>query len=137
MLNIFYMINVGTAIDSYYIRNSPFLCVFTKHSRLYKYLYDYSRLYLQNPDVGFRENDRALSRIQSPLPLLPERPIDHPFQGLLASQLECMECGYKNPVRYDHFDSLSLTFPQSIWVCPKMFTLSEIIALIILYLTQF
>lgn len=94
-------------------------------------------LYLQNPDVGFRENDRALSRIQSPLPLLPERPIDHPFQGLLASQLECMECGYKNPVRYDHFDSLSLTFPQSVWVCPKMFTLSEIIALIILYLTQF
>lgn len=89
------------------------------------------RFYLQNPDVGFRENDRALSRIESPLPLLPERPMDHPFQGLLASQLECMECGYKNPVRYDHFDSLSLTFPQSVWVCPKMFTLSEVIALII------
>lgn len=77
----------------------------------------------ENPDVGFRENDRALSRIESPLPLLPERPMDHPFQGLLASQLECMECGYKNPVRYDHFDSLSLTFPQSVWVDRSLETL--------------
>ncbi|KAG8231747.1 hypothetical protein J437_LFUL012025, partial [Ladona fulva] len=34
-----------------------------------------------------------------------------PFRGFLTSQLKCMSCGFKSPVRYDKFDSLSLSLP--------------------------
>ncbi|XP_078337567.1 ubiquitin carboxyl-terminal hydrolase 30-like isoform X3 [Crassostrea virginica] len=77
----------------------------------------------ENPDVGFIKNEQAVSRICSPLPVLPHRSFDHPFQGLLANQLQCVECGYKNPCRYDHFDSLSLTFPESLLVERSLETL--------------
>lgn len=35
-----------------------------------------------------------------------------PFRGLLTSQLKCMSCGFKSAVRYDKFDSLSLSLPS-------------------------
>ncbi|KAK3084262.1 hypothetical protein FSP39_010785 [Pinctada imbricata] len=60
-------------------------------------------------------NENAITRTLSPLPALPHREMEHPFRGLLASQLECIKCQYRNPVRYDHFDSLSLSFPQKLW----------------------
>lgn len=41
----------------------------------------------------------------------PPLPVNHPFCGTLTSQLKCTECGYKSPVRYDKFESLSLTLP--------------------------
>ncbi|XP_061189736.1 ubiquitin carboxyl-terminal hydrolase 30-like [Saccostrea echinata] len=69
----------------------------------------------ENPETEFQKNEGAMSRIHCPLPVLPHREMEHPFRGLLASQLQCVECGYRNPVRYDHFDSLSLSIPQSIW----------------------
>lgn len=69
MLNIFYMINVGTAIDSYYIRNSPFLCVFTKHSRLYKYLYDYTVDFTyRTPMLGFGRMTGLYPESRAPSP---------------------------------------------------------------------
>jgi len=36
-----------------------------------------------------------------------------PFCGLLTSQLQCVQCGYKSVLRYDKFDSLSLHFPDN------------------------
>ncbi|XP_062589827.1 ubiquitin carboxyl-terminal hydrolase 30-like [Saccostrea cucullata] len=77
----------------------------------------------ENPETEFLKNEHAINRIQCPLPLIPHREMEHPFRGLLASQLECVECGYRNPVRYDHFDSLSLSIPQSIWVDRSLETL--------------
>lgn len=31
-----------------------------------------------------------------------------PFHGTLATQFKCKECGFKTPIRYDKFDSISL-----------------------------
>lgn len=39
---------------------------------------------------------------------------DSPFKGLLASQLMCRNCRHKCPLKYDTFDSLSLTIPASL-----------------------
>jgi len=36
-----------------------------------------------------------------------------PLRGLLASQLQCKKCAHKCPVRYDTFDSLSLSIPAA------------------------
>ncbi|CAH1801581.1 unnamed protein product [Owenia fusiformis] len=53
------------------------------------------------------------SKINSELPSLPERQSNNlPFRGLLACQLSCKLCGYKNPVKHDTFDSLSLSLPD-------------------------
>lgn len=38
--------------------------------------------------------------------------IPHPFRGAQSSQLICSGCGYKSVVRYDKFDSVTLTLPQ-------------------------
>ncbi|XP_023218741.1 ubiquitin carboxyl-terminal hydrolase 30-like, partial [Centruroides sculpturatus] len=35
-----------------------------------------------------------------------------PTRGLLASQLRCKTCGYRYPICYDTFDSISLTIPN-------------------------
>ncbi|XP_020607795.1 ubiquitin carboxyl-terminal hydrolase 30 homolog isoform X3 [Orbicella faveolata] len=36
-----------------------------------------------------------------------------PFHGLLASQLVCKQCGAKCPVKFDSYDSLSLSLPTT------------------------
>ncbi|KAL9980983.1 hypothetical protein ACROYT_G009632 [Oculina patagonica] len=36
-----------------------------------------------------------------------------PFHGLLASQLVCKQCGTKCPVKFDSYDSLSLSLPTT------------------------
>ena len=59
-----------------------------------------------------------MTRSHSLLPVLPRKEVEHPFRGLLASQLECLDCQYRHPVRYDLFDSLSLCFPKQAWVSP-------------------
>lgn len=38
--------------------------------------------------------------------------VPHPFRGALSSQIACSDCGYKSPVRYDKFDSVSLPLPE-------------------------
>ncbi|XP_077995974.1 ubiquitin carboxyl-terminal hydrolase 30-like [Glandiceps talaboti] len=53
--------------------------------------------------------EKARSRCQTPLLRLPSSKIDHPFSGSLASQLTCKQCGYKCPIKYDIFDSISLS----------------------------
>lgn len=41
--------------------------------------------------------------------------LDSPTRGMLASQLQCRNCGYKYPVCFDVFDSISLPMPNSFW----------------------
>ncbi|KAI0240480.1 Ubiquitin carboxyl-terminal hydrolase 30 [Lamellibrachia satsuma] len=56
----------------------------------------------------------ARSKIETDLPVLPQRDYNHPFRGLLASQLQCKKCAHKCPVKHDTFDSLSLSFPTAV-----------------------
>ncbi|XP_055548514.1 ubiquitin carboxyl-terminal hydrolase 30 homolog [Wyeomyia smithii] len=39
--------------------------------------------------------------------------VPHPFRGGLSSQLCCSGCGYKSVVRYDKFDSITLSLPEA------------------------
>lgn len=53
----------------------------------------------------------ARTRITSHLPGLPRRQ-ESPLHGLLASQISCLTCGHQCPVKYDVFDTITLTMPQ-------------------------
>ncbi|XP_041378183.1 ubiquitin carboxyl-terminal hydrolase 30-like isoform X2 [Gigantopelta aegis] len=70
---------------------------------------------LQNPLNRYQPDGMAFTRSGSLLPILPQRDMEHPFRGLLASQLDCQHCGFHYPVKYDLFDSLSLSLPKGFW----------------------
>uniref|UniRef100_A0A667HP16 Ubiquitin carboxyl-terminal hydrolase n=1 Tax=Lynx canadensis TaxID=61383 RepID=A0A667HP16_LYNCA len=40
----------------------------------------------------------------------------HPFHGRLTSNMVCKHCEHQSPVRFDTFDSLSLSIPAATWV---------------------
>ncbi|XP_048820096.1 ubiquitin carboxyl-terminal hydrolase 30 isoform X2 [Lagopus muta] len=42
----------------------------------------------------------------------------HPFHGRLTSNMVCKHCEHQSPVRYDTFDSLSLSIPAAVWGHP-------------------
>uniref|UniRef100_A0A674BV32 Ubiquitin carboxyl-terminal hydrolase n=1 Tax=Salmo trutta TaxID=8032 RepID=A0A674BV32_SALTR len=42
----------------------------------------------------------------------------HPFHGRLTSNMACKRCEQQSPVRYDSFDSLSLSIPSPQWGWP-------------------
>ncbi|KAK6313231.1 hypothetical protein J4Q44_G00165780 [Coregonus suidteri] len=42
----------------------------------------------------------------------------HPFHGCLTSNMACKRCEQRSPVRYDSFDSLSLSIPSTQWGRP-------------------
>uniref|UniRef100_A0A8D0FEJ0 Ubiquitin carboxyl-terminal hydrolase n=1 Tax=Strix occidentalis caurina TaxID=311401 RepID=A0A8D0FEJ0_STROC len=42
----------------------------------------------------------------------------HPFHGRLTSNMVCKHCEHQSPVRYDTFDSLSLSIPAAVWGRP-------------------
>ncbi|XP_043830825.1 ubiquitin carboxyl-terminal hydrolase 30 isoform X2 [Dromiciops gliroides] len=42
----------------------------------------------------------------------------HPFHGRLTSNMVCKHCEHQSPVRYDTFDSLSLSIPAAPWGRP-------------------
>ncbi|XP_011614036.2 ubiquitin carboxyl-terminal hydrolase 30 isoform X2 [Takifugu rubripes] len=42
----------------------------------------------------------------------------HPFHGRLTSNMLCKRCGQQSPVRYDSFESLSLSIPLPQWGRP-------------------
>ncbi|XP_068095620.1 ubiquitin carboxyl-terminal hydrolase 30 isoform X2 [Hyperolius riggenbachi] len=39
----------------------------------------------------------------------------HPFHGRLTSNMVCKNCQHQSPMRYDTFDSLSLSIPSAVW----------------------
>jgi ubiquitin carboxyl-terminal hydrolase 30 len=61
--------------------------------------------------MEYQSDKIAVSRTKGLLPVLPHREMEQPFRGLLASQMECQKCGFRNPIKYDAFDSLSLNLP--------------------------
>ncbi|NXQ44190.1 UBP30 hydrolase, partial [Catharus fuscescens] len=42
----------------------------------------------------------------------------HPFHGRLTSNMVCKHCEHQSPVRFDTFDSLSLSIPAAVWGRP-------------------
>ncbi|XP_070331547.1 ubiquitin carboxyl-terminal hydrolase 30 isoform X1 [Odocoileus virginianus] len=42
----------------------------------------------------------------------------HPFHGRLTSNMVCKHCEHQSPVRFDTFDSLSLSIPAATWGHP-------------------
>ncbi|XP_048370287.1 ubiquitin carboxyl-terminal hydrolase 30 [Sphaerodactylus townsendi] len=44
--------------------------------------------------------------------------LQHPFHGRLTSNMVCKHCRHQSPVRYDTFDSLSLSIPATKWGHP-------------------
>ncbi|KAJ8312104.1 hypothetical protein KUTeg_009477 [Tegillarca granosa] len=80
---------------------------------------------IQSKQLQYQTEKHAITRSRGLLPVLPHNVVDHPFRGLLASQLECIECGHRNPVKYDVFDSLSLSIPDSFWVSKNLESLLQ------------
>ncbi|XP_059843861.1 ubiquitin carboxyl-terminal hydrolase 30-like isoform X1 [Hypanus sabinus] len=72
---------------------------------------------LQSPPE-FEESQMSC-RSRRPL-LPPPRPwkFQHPFHGRLTSNMVCKQCEQQSPVRYDTFDSLSLSIPTVTWGRP-------------------
>ncbi|CAL1541551.1 unnamed protein product [Lymnaea stagnalis] len=71
--------------------------------------------HLQDPQNVYQSDMQARTRSQVLLPVLPTKIVEQPTRGLLASQLQCLSCGSRSPVKYDVFDSLTLTFPRNYW----------------------
>ncbi|KAK6968648.1 ubiquitin carboxyl-terminal hydrolase 30 [Biomphalaria glabrata] len=71
--------------------------------------------HLQDPKNVYQSEKHARTRSQGLLPVLPMKGVEQPARGLLASQLQCLSCGSRSPVKYDIFDSLTLTFPKNYW----------------------
>jgi len=57
-------------------------------------------------------SNEAISRADVGLHQLAKPEVEQPFRGLLASQLKCKRCAHKCAVKYDSFDSLSLSLPS-------------------------
>ncbi|XP_010894675.1 ubiquitin carboxyl-terminal hydrolase 30 isoform X2 [Esox lucius] len=68
------------------------------------------------PDI----DEKMLScRSRGPLhPIRSPWKFPHPFHGRLTSYMACKRCEQQSPVRYDSFDSLSLSIPSSQWGRP-------------------
>lgn len=70
---------------------------------------------LEDPTNKYQPPDHAITRTQGLLPVLPCQQSENPFRMLFASQLECVDCKYRHPVKYDLSDSVSLSFPKTAW----------------------
>ncbi|CAL9708352.1 unnamed protein product [Knipowitschia caucasica] len=66
-----------------------------------------------------KEENTIACRIQAPLYPIPSTwKFQHPFHGRLTSNMLCKRCEHQSPVRYDSFDSLSLSIPLPQWGRP-------------------
>uniref|UniRef100_A0A4W3IXI7 Ubiquitin carboxyl-terminal hydrolase n=1 Tax=Callorhinchus milii TaxID=7868 RepID=A0A4W3IXI7_CALMI len=66
-----------------------------------------------------RSLEFCLFIVQGPLLPLPNPwKSQHPFHGRLTSNMLCKRCDQQSPVRYDTFDSLSLSIPAIPWGRP-------------------
>ncbi|KAF5929194.1 hypothetical protein HPG69_019215 [Diceros bicornis minor] len=54
----------------------------------------------------------------SPYPMSNHWKSQHPFHGRLTSNMVCKHCEHQSPVRFDTFDSLSLSIPAATWGHP-------------------
>ncbi|XP_077165231.1 ubiquitin carboxyl-terminal hydrolase 30 isoform X2 [Paroedura picta] len=71
---------------------------------------------LEQPEIPHKQI-RCRMR-ESPHPVSSHWKLQHPFHGRLTSNMVCKHCRRQSPVRYDTFDSLSLSIPASKWGHP-------------------
>ncbi|XP_073438698.1 ubiquitin carboxyl-terminal hydrolase 30 isoform X2 [Dendrobates tinctorius] len=77
------------------------------------HLFDVSALELpQNTD---RQIHCRIQGVLNPIPR--QWKTQHPFHGRLTSNMICKHCQHQSPMRYDTFDSLSLSIPSASWGC--------------------
>ncbi|XP_073528595.1 ubiquitin carboxyl-terminal hydrolase 30 [Phyllobates terribilis] len=75
------------------------------------HLFDVSALELpQNTD---RQIHCKIRGVLNPIPR--QWKTQHPFHGRLTSNMICKHCQHQSPMRYDTFDSLSLSIPSASW----------------------
>ncbi|XP_057268901.1 ubiquitin carboxyl-terminal hydrolase 30 isoform X3 [Pezoporus wallicus] len=71
---------------------------------------------LEQPEITQKQ---ISCRTRGSLPLVPNHwKSPHPFHGRLTSNMVCKHCEHQSPVRYDTFDSLSLSIPAAVWGRP-------------------
>ncbi|XP_063051705.1 ubiquitin carboxyl-terminal hydrolase 30 isoform X2 [Engraulis encrasicolus] len=75
---------------------------------------------MQSLESSSESGESSLScRVPGPLHSIPKlKRNQHPFHGRLMSCMVCKGCRQQSPVRYDSFDSLSLTIPPAQWGQP-------------------
>ncbi|XP_051923740.1 ubiquitin carboxyl-terminal hydrolase 30 [Hippocampus zosterae] len=65
------------------------------------------------------QDERRTCRSRAPLHPIPSPwKFQHPFHGRLTSNMLCKRCEQQSPVRYDSFESLSLSIPLPQWGRP-------------------
>ncbi|XP_044296676.1 ubiquitin carboxyl-terminal hydrolase 30 isoform X1 [Varanus komodoensis] len=71
---------------------------------------------LEQPEIP---PEQILSRTKGSLhPVWSPWRLQHPFHGRLTSNMVCKHCKHQSPLRYDTFDSLSLSIPAAVWGRP-------------------
>ncbi|KAK1806897.1 hypothetical protein P4O66_005383, partial [Electrophorus voltai] len=75
---------------------------------------------METLEKSAESNDKTIScRSRGPLHPVPcPWRTQHPFHGRLTSYMACKRCERQSPVRYDSFDSLSLSIPAVQWGRP-------------------
>ncbi|XP_053324982.1 ubiquitin carboxyl-terminal hydrolase 30 isoform X2 [Spea bombifrons] len=75
------------------------------------HLFDVQSLELpQNPESQIHCRTRGVIH-----PIPNHWKTQHPFHGRLTSNMVCKHCQHQSPMRYDTFDSLSLSIPAATW----------------------
>ncbi|XP_030316749.1 ubiquitin carboxyl-terminal hydrolase 30 isoform X1 [Calypte anna] len=71
---------------------------------------------LEQPEI---KQKQIICRTRGSLPPVSSHwKAQHPFHGRLTSNMVCKHCEHQSPVRYDTFDSLSLSIPAAVWGRP-------------------
>ncbi|XP_018415919.1 PREDICTED: ubiquitin carboxyl-terminal hydrolase 30 [Nanorana parkeri] len=68
---------------------------------------------LEVPQVCEQEIQCRTKGVINPIPR--QWKTQHPFHGRLTSIMVCKNCQHQSPMRYDTFDSLSLSIPSAVW----------------------
>ncbi|KAG9487080.1 hypothetical protein GDO78_007120 [Eleutherodactylus coqui] len=84
------------------------------HQTRVTHLFDVSALEL--PQSTDRQIRCRTQGVLNPIPR--QWKSQHPFHGRLTSNMVCKHCQHQSPMRYDTFDSLSLSIPSATWGRP-------------------
>ncbi|XP_063769325.1 ubiquitin carboxyl-terminal hydrolase 30 isoform X2 [Pseudophryne corroboree] len=70
---------------------------------------------LELPQMTERQIHCRAQGVLNPIPR--QWKSQHPFHGRLTSSMVCKNCQHQSSMRYDTFDSLSLSIPSATWGC--------------------
>ncbi|XP_075070342.1 ubiquitin carboxyl-terminal hydrolase 30 [Mixophyes fleayi] len=83
------------------------------HQPRISHLFDIHSLEL--PQITERQIHCRTQGVLNPIPR--QWKSQHPFHGRLTSNMVCKNCQHQSSMRYDTFDSLSLSIPSATWGC--------------------